>query len=64
MIRLLASDIFRLKFVKNNHEVIICTYSILRVLQIYFFFSSPSLTKLMNCGGAFFQLSKSTTCRF
>jgi hypothetical protein len=54
MVRILGDDIFRLKFVQIIMKLILCTYAILCVFQIYFFISSPSLTKLLSCGGAFF----------
>jgi hypothetical protein len=54
MVRILGDDIFRLKFVQIIMKLILCAYAIVCVLQIYFFISSPSLTKLLSCGGAFF----------
>jgi hypothetical protein len=56
MVRILGDDIFHLKFVQIIMKLIFFTYAILYVLQIYFFISSPSLTKLLSSGGAFFQM--------
>ncbi|KAJ3620149.1 hypothetical protein MTP99_004136 [Tenebrio molitor] len=55
-IRILGSDIFQLKSVKVVLKVMLCIYSILSVLQIYFFASSPSMAKVFSCGAAFFQI--------
>jgi hypothetical protein len=60
-VRILGSDIFQLKSVKVVLKVMLCIYSILSVLQIYFFASSPSMAKVFSCGAAFFQICTSSS---
>jgi hypothetical protein len=62
-VRILGDDIFRLKFVQIIMKLILCTYSVLCGLQIYFFISSPSLTKLLSCGGVFFRMAAVIFCK-
>jgi hypothetical protein len=55
-LRVLSSDIFRLRSVKIILKLIVSLCSTMSLLQLYFFFSSPSIAKLLKCGAVFFYM--------
>jgi hypothetical protein len=55
-LRVLSSDIFRLRYVKIILKLVVSLCSAMSLLQLYFFFASPSIAKLLKCGAAFFHM--------
>jgi hypothetical protein len=65
-LRVLSSDIFRLRAVKIIPKLIVSLCSTMSLLQLYFFFVSSSIGKLLKCGAAFFHMcyvTLRTLCR-
>ncbi|KAJ3620118.1 hypothetical protein MTP99_004108 [Tenebrio molitor] len=56
LVRVIGSDIYQFKFVKQLLKLTLIAYLILLLLQLYYFFQTPNVEDLIRYGPLFFQM--------
>ncbi|CAH1380181.1 unnamed protein product, partial [Tenebrio molitor] len=56
LVRVIGSDIYQLKFVKQLLKLTLIAYLILLLLQLYYFFQTPNVEDLIKYGPLFLQM--------